>query len=77
MNCEGVQFINNVMSIDSPPHDNDSIRDSQVNLIRENIKVIDKSNNWNILLFKESIAINNCSPLLNHGLKASKDLQLF
>ena len=77
MNCEGVQFINNLMSIDSPPQSNDSIRDSQLNLVRENIKVIDRSNNWNILLFKESLAINNCSPLLNHGLKASKDLQLF
>ena len=66
------------MSIDSPPQsNNDTIRDSQVNLVRENIKVIDKSNNWNILLFKESLAIDNCSPLLNHGLKASKDLQLF
>ena len=65
------------MSIDVPSQSDNSIRESQVNLVKENIKIIGKSKNWNILLFKESLAINNYSHLLNHDLKASKNLQLF
>ena len=44
--------------------------------IRNNTTVIDKSNNWNILLFKEAYMIKTHRPSLNFGLKTSKELQL-
>ena len=39
--------------------------------------VLDKTDNWNELLFKEALLIKSHRPLLNTGLKASKELQLF
>jgi hypothetical protein len=39
-----------------------------------NIKVIDKSNHWSLLLYHESLAIQRYKPELNHGIKASKEL---
>jgi hypothetical protein len=77
-NCDGVHFINSLLSMDLTPSDNKTaLRDSHVNCVQNAITVIDRSNNWNILLFKESIAIKKRSPVLNNGVKASKDLQLF
>ena len=48
-----------------------------INQIRSNTIVLDKSGNWNELLFKEALLINSHKPLLKTGLKASKELQLF
>ena len=45
--------------------------------IRKHTTVIDKANNWNILLIKEAYTIKTHRPSLNCGLKASKELQLF
>ena len=42
-----------------------------------NIKVIDKSNHWSLLLYHESLAIQRYKPELNHGIKASKELIIF
>ena len=42
-----------------------------------NTHVLDSSNHWSVLLFKEALAIRRCKPLLNHGLKASKEFILF
>ena len=42
-----------------------------------NTRIIDRHKNWNILLFKEAIQIKEKKPILNTGLKASKELQLF
>ena len=49
---------------------------SDINQIRSNITVLDKADNWNELLFKEALVIKLHKPLLNTGLKASKELQL-
>ena len=47
-----------------------------INQIRSNTIVFDKADNWNELLFKEALLIKSHKPLLNTGLKASKELQL-
>ena len=47
-----------------------------INQIRSKI-VLDKAGNWNELQFKEVLLIKSHKPLLNTGLKASKELQLF
>ena len=48
-----------------------------ISQIRNNTIIIDKANNWNVLLFKEALYIRRQRPSLNCGLKASKELQLF
>ena len=39
--------------------------------------MIDRHKNWNILLFKDVLKIKELNPILNSGLKATKELQLF
>ena len=39
-----------------------------------NTRIIDRHENWNILLFKEAIKIKENKPISNTGLKASKEL---
>lgn len=75
--CEGVIFIKSLMNFDTTPSTTDDIRNSHINLVQSNTRVIDKNSNWNILLFKESFAIKTRLPVLNNGIKASKELQLF
>ena len=48
-----------------------------VSQIRHNAIIIDRGNNWNVLLFKEALMIKKHRPSLNYGLKASKELHLF
>ena len=48
-----------------------------INSIQENTNIIDLAKNWNTLLIKESLQIKLKKPVLNNGLKAPKDLQLF
>ena len=48
-----------------------------VDLVLSNTKVIDSARNWNILLYKEALHIKRRECVLNNGLKASKELQLF
>ena len=52
-------------------------RTSRVNLVQMNTRIIDHHKNWNILLCKEAIKIKDKKPILNTGLKASKELQPF
>ena len=59
------------------PKPYDEIRDKRINYVRNNIRVVDKSDNWSVLLFKEALAIKDSHPQMNSGLKASRDLNLF
>ena len=52
-------------------------RNSRINLVIDNTKITDHYKNFNILLFKQALKINERKPILNTGLKASKELQLF
>ena len=51
--------------------------DININIVKGNVRIIDCHRNWNILLYKEAIKIKELKPLLNIGLKASKELDLF
>ena len=48
-----------------------------VNKVKENTCIIDKTRQWDILLFKEAMKIKEKCATLNSGLKASKELKLF
>ena len=61
---------------DSIVDDVQDLRTSRINLVQMNTRIIDRHQNWNILLFKEAIKIKENKPILNTGLKVSKELQL-
>ena len=46
-------------------------------VIFDNTTIIDRASHWSLLLFKEALAIRQQNPTLNHGLKASKEFQVF
>ena len=53
------------------------IKNYNLNCIENNVEILDSASNWNILLLKEALYIKRKKPLLNHGLKASRELFLF
>ena len=77
---DGIKHIKNFIflntSVDgdvtTPDH-----RDININIVKNNVRIIDSHSNWNVLLYKEAIKIKELKPLLNIGLKASKELDLF
>ena len=54
-----------------------NMMDLSVNTVRENTKVIRKSDNWLKLAFLEALGIKEYSPELNTGVRSCKDLALF
>ena len=52
-------------------------RHININIVKNNVWIIDSHSNWKVLLQKEAIKIKKLKPLLNVGLKASKELNLF
>ena len=84
--CTGVQHLFDIASLHSSlltslaPIQNSGkfdLRTARINLVQDNIEIIDRHRNWSILLFKEALKIKELNPILNSGLKASKELQLF
>jgi hypothetical protein len=59
------------------PDSTETINTNTTQLIFENCKIIDGSDHWSLLLYKESLAIRRRTPELNHGAKASKELIIF
>ena len=49
----------------------------QISSVRENTKIIRKSDNWLKLAFLESLAIKEHKPELNTGIRSCKELALF
>ena len=45
--------------------------------LRDNTNIIDRDDNWNLLLCKEAYHIKRSTPFLNNGLKARRELRLF
>ena len=45
--------------------------------VLQNTRIIDKNNNWSQLSFLESLYIKRRNPMLNVGIKATKELVLF
>ena len=81
--CVEVPYLLNITSLDSALvlKDNNigsaDIRNLRINLVIDNTKIIDRCENFNIILFKETMKINKRKPTLNTGLKVSNELQLF
>ena len=73
-NCSNVEHlfsINNLILNDANTHE------FRLNLVRHNTRIIDQSNNWNDLLFKDAYHIKEKCPILNNGIKVSREMQLF
>ena len=76
--CEGVQYLNNISNMFSERSlTHNEIRASHISIVQSNVKIIDRDDNWNLLLLKEALHIKQLNPILNHGLMASKELSLF
>ena len=81
--CFEVQYLLNITSLGPALFSNDSIirnadnRKLHTNLVINNAIIIDRYKNFNILLFKEALKINERKPTLNKNLRASKKLQYF
>ena len=73
--CEHFQHIKSLMELS--PDSTNPINTNLTELIFRNCKIIDRSDHWSLLLFKESLAIRRRKPDLNHGTKASKELIIF
>ena len=73
--CEHFQHIKTLMGL--APDSSNTIDTNLTQLIFDNCKIIDKSDHWSLLLYKESLAIHRRKPELNHGTKASKELIIF
>ena len=41
------------------------------------MSIIDRSDHWNVLLLKEALCIKQLKPVLNYGLMALQELELF
>ncbi|XP_066931457.1 uncharacterized protein [Clytia hemisphaerica] len=72
--CSEVKFITTLLTlgIEKP-----NFRSIYINLVNDNTSVIDSSDNWSSLLYKEALHIKRLKPILNNGLKASRELYLF
>jgi hypothetical protein len=73
--CEHFQHIKSLM--EHSPNSTNPINTNVTELIFRNCKIIDTSDHWSLLLFKESLAIRRRKPELNHGAKPSKELLIF
>ena len=71
LNVEHLFSINNVILNDVNRHE------FRLNFVLENTRIIDESNNWNALLFKEAYHIKKKCLIFNNGVKASRKMQLF
>ena len=70
LDCEHLFGISNLLFNDV------SADEFKLNLIRNNTKVLD-TGKWDTLEFKEAFFIKEKKPVLNNGIKALKELQLF
>ena len=77
LSCSNFDDINKMLLFGQKPLNKKEQNDYFLNIIENNTSIIDKSDKWNILLIKEAIYIKRRSPILNSGLKASRDLYLF
>ena len=72
--CPGWQHIVGLLQMNEEEVDPMAL---QINSVRENTKIIKKTDNWLKLAFLESILIKENQPELNKGIKSCKDLALF
>lgn len=72
--CSELHYLNTLLTLNLDSFDS---RDISIETVKNNTKVIDSSDNWSKLLIKEALYIKSEKPLLNNGLKASRDLYPF
>ena len=72
--CQGYEHMKNIFYIDFEEFDEIQYR---INSVLDNTNIIGRARDWTTLCFMEAIAIKTNNPLLNTGLKATKNLQLF
>ena len=72
--CPNLQYLNTLLTLGLESF---NCRDISIETVNNNTTVIDSSDNWSTLLIKEALYIKRDKPLLNNGLKASRDLYLF
>ena len=75
-NCKEFQYIRTLLNFPATLF-NCNYSTTVVDLIYDNCKIIDRSNDWSLLLFKEAFHIHRLNPVLNHGARASKELTIF
>ena len=75
--CEHFQHIKSILELYPDEERNPTPTCILSEFIFTNSKIIDRSDHWSLLLFKESLAIRRLKPELNHGTKASKELIIF
>ena len=72
--CQGWKDITGFLQIFDSDVDKTQL---QITTVRDNTKIIRRSNNWLTLAFQEALAIKELKPKLNKGLKSCKELSLF
>ena len=55
-------------------HNNTSLTSHFLNAILQVDEILDSNRNWSQLAFLEAYYIKNHDPIMNHGLKVSKEL---
>ena len=71
LNCGGI-FINENISPATVMN-----KEFLTQIVRGNTNIIDRDDNWNLLLYKEVYHIKRSTPFFNTGLNASRELCLF
>ncbi len=74
--CEHFQHVLSLLNLESNLLDV-KYTISVTDLILNNCDIIDRSNNWSLLLLKEAYHIRRCDLPLNHGARTSKELTIF
>ena len=72
--CQGWEEIVGMLSIEGEEADH---RNLQINTVRDNTRILKRSEIWLKLAFLEALAIKENSPELNSGIRSCKDLVLF
>ena len=73
-NCSNVEHL---LSMHNLILNDANTRDFRLNLVCHNTKIIDQSNNWNVLLFKETYHIKDKYQVLNNCVEVPRKMQLF
>ena len=86
--CEQFNHIFDMLNIDMDYFDSNEVvpenddnmtqrKEFSKEVIRQNTCILDQDSNWNVLLYKEALHISRSNPILNCGLKASREPVLF
>lgn len=69
--------VEHLLSIDNLILNVANMCDFRLNFVCHNTKIIDQSNNFNVLLFKETYHIKEKCSVLNNRVKGSREMQFF